>query len=248
MVSIIIPHNNEDTLAKCIESIKKSSYKDVEIIEVCEGKERSEQRNIGAKRAKGEYLLFLDADMYIHSELIADCLDLCEDFPGRDAEGFVEYEGCYDALYIPEVVVGKGFWIKVRNFERSFYNGTCIDAIRFMRKDKFPGFDENLTGVEDWDMDRRFKGDKGMASFPIYHVEGEFNLWKYQRKKAYYTKWMDRYKRLYPKCKELNFWYRYFGVFWEGGKWKKCLKAPILYLSTLFLRLLVGVIYLCRDV
>lgn len=47
----------------------------------------------------------------------------------------------------------------MRDFERSFYNTACIDAVRFVRKDKFleiGGFDESLTGPEDWDFDRSF--------------------------------------------------------------------------------------------
>ena len=38
-----------------------------------------------------------------------------------------------DAFYIPERIVGDGFWIKVRDFERSFYTGTVIDAVRFIQ-------------------------------------------------------------------------------------------------------------------
>ena len=63
-----------------------------------------------------------------------------------------------DALYIPERIVGDGFWIKVRDFERSFYVGTVIDAVRFIRKDLFEkigGFDETLIGPEDWDLNRQ---------------------------------------------------------------------------------------------
>ncbi|GAH55484.1 unnamed protein product, partial [marine sediment metagenome] len=67
----------------------------------------------------------------------------------------------YITLYIPEKIIGRGFWIKVRDLERSFYNATYIDCVRFIKKgafDKVGGFDETLTGPEDWDFDRRVTG------------------------------------------------------------------------------------------
>ena len=237
-VSVVIPHKKEESIIECVDSIQKSTYEDVEIITVCEGLERSMQRNIGAKRATGDFLLFLDADMYIHPELIAECvwLKCCPN---------IDYPDGLDALYIPEVIVGKGFWIKVRNFERSFYNGTCIDAIRFMKKDKFLEYDVALTGVEDWDQDRRFKGTKGITKHVIYHQEGQFSFFRYLKKKRYYSRWMHLYKKRYDRCDELSFTYRYWMVFMEGEKWKKSLGTPVLFLATLFLRLMVGVVYLC---
>jgi glycosyltransferase involved in cell wall biosynthesis len=111
------------------------------------GPERSAQRNFGVKQAKGKYILYLDADMILSENVIAECVEKCE-------------RGKYIALYIPERIVSlshnesidnfinnrcnhfynlrnQPFLIKVRDFERSFYNATCIDAVRFVRRDKF---------------------------------------------------------------------------------------------------------------
>ena len=100
--------------------------------------------------------------------------------------------------YIPEIIVGSGFWIKVRNFERSFYNATCIDAVRFIVRDYFiqlDGFDLSMTGPEDWDFDRRLseKGKLGIISSNLLHNEGSFNLVKYISKKRYYAKSFNNY-------------------------------------------------------
>ena len=62
----------------------------------------------------------------------------------------------FKALYIPETIRGKGFLGQVRNFERSFYNQTPIDALRLVNKDLFlkvKGFDEKKIafGPDDWD-------------------------------------------------------------------------------------------------
>jgi glycosyltransferase involved in cell wall biosynthesis len=263
-VSIIITTKNEEAnIQNCLESIKKqgcpqdkieiivvdnnSKDKTVEIVQRYTNKiynfgpERSAQRNFGVSQASGKYILYLDADMVLSKDVIKECVNRCEN------KGYV-------ALYIPERIIGKGFWIKVRDFERSFYNGTCIDAVRFVRRDKFleiGGFDENLTGPEDWDFDRRIRniGKASIIYSPIYHNEGEFNLKKYLKKKSYYSKNFDRYIKKWGgsdeiEKKQVGFCYRYFGVFAKSGKWKRLLKHPVLTLGMFILRFLVGLRYL----
>jgi glycosyltransferase involved in cell wall biosynthesis len=263
-VSVIITTKNEEkNIENSLKSIKAQSYpqEKIEIILVDNssidktkeityqytnkvydfGPERSAQRNFGVKQASGEYILYLDADMILAENVISECVDKCE------KEGYI-------ALYIPEKIIGKGFWIQVRDFERSFYNATCIDCVRFIRKDKFlevGGFDEALTGPEDWDFDRRLKkiGKTSIINSPIYHNEGEFNFRRYINKKAYYAKFFDKYIKKWSKDdpiirKQLGFWYRLFGVFTEDGKWIRLIKHPILAASMHFLRFIVGVQYL----
>lgn len=86
------------------------------------------------------------------------------------------FEGCvnkcekedYIALYIPERIIGQGFRIKIRDFERSLYDATVVDCVRFVRKDaieRIGGFDETLTGPEDWDCDRRAVGEEDFKNF-----------------------------------------------------------------------------------
>lgn len=240
MVSVIIPIRHDDPyIFRCVESVKNSTYKDIEVIIVDEGLERSVQRNIGVERSKGEYILILDSDMTIHERLINDCVEECTE---------IEYVyTAKDALFITEEVVGEGWWIKVRNFERQFYDGTFIDCPRFFKRSKWIPFDITLTGVEDWDWSRRFEGSTGEASYPIYHYEGKFNFATYIKKKRYYSQWMDRYKLKYPGCQELDVWYRFFGVFIERKKWKKIVRHPILFIGVIFLRLSVGIAYLCAK-
>lgn len=85
-LSIIIPvYNEEENISKCIESLRKQSYKNFEIIVVDDGstdktremvkkfkkvrliigqhKGPGFSRNLGAKKAKGKILVFVDADM-----------------------------------------------------------------------------------------------------------------------------------------------------------------------------------------
>jgi len=259
-VSVIVTTRNEAVnIGSCLVSIGNQAYprEKIEIVVVDNnsvdgtkeiarrytdkvydfGPERSAQRNFGVRQATGRYILYLDADMILSKEVISECVKTCE-------------SGDIIALYIPEEITGRGFWIKVRNFERGFYNQTVVDCVRFIRKDKFfdiGGFDETLTGPEDWDLDRRIRmaGKTGIIRSPIYHNEGRFNLFKYLRKKAYYSKSFARYIQKWGKNdivikKQLGFLYRFILVFCEDGKWRRLLSRPDLSAGMYFLRFLVG--------
>ena len=208
------------------------------------GPERSAQKNFGVEKSQGEYFLHLDADMVLSENVVKECVEEVS----RDKNII--------ALYIPEKIIGRGFWGKVRNFERGFYDATAIDAVRFIRKDKFletGGFDEKLYAGEDWDLDKRLKklGKFDIIKSPLYHNESEFSLKKYLAKKKYYSKNLDVYIEKWGKNdpdikKQFGFFYRFFDVFIEKGKWKKLLRHPFLAIGMYFLRILVGVKYITR--
>ena len=95
LISVIIPaFNEEKNIARLLKSIKKQSYKRIEIIVVDDASEdntvnisknlvakvfkrkhaeRSVQRNFGALKARCKFLIFLDADMELTSEVVKDC-------------------------------------------------------------------------------------------------------------------------------------------------------------------------------
>ncbi|MBA7695275.1 hypothetical protein ES703_103897 [subsurface metagenome] len=191
--------------------------------------------------------------MTLSEDVIRKCVDKC--LPRRKPKAFLRGEnGDYIALYIPERIVGNSFWVRVRDFERSFYNATVIDCVRFVRRDGFleiGGFDKNLTGPEDWDFDRRIKetGKVGIIDVPLYHNEGGFNLKKYLKKKGYYSQFFNKYIQKWGRNdpiikKQFGFWYRYFGVFIENKKWKRLTRHPLLTIGIYLLRIMVGVQYL----
>jgi len=229
MVSIVLPKRRGEDISKCLDAIKKSKYKDYEILVVDEGKERSEQRNIGIGRARGEYILILDSDQYVSPCLLTDCV--------------WRMERGYDALYIPEVIITPGFFGGLRNWERQFYTGTGVDCVRFVRKDICPFFDRSMSGPEDADWDRRITGRKGIA-IPCFYHEDNVSFISYFVKKAYYTKSMKRYHEKWPDDKVLNFKYRCFTIFVEGDKWKRLVRHPLLTMGVLFLITIRGVIFL----
>lgn len=273
-VSIIITTKNEEkNIENCLRSIQKQQYplESMEIIVVdnsstdatpdlvqsfqeksgslgvqffTKGPERSAQRNFGVEKSKGEYFLYLDADMILHPNVVADCV------------ARVQEHGDIVALYVSEIVMGKKFFSQVRRFERSFYDATVIDCARFIQKSAFQqskGFDENLTGPEDWDLDKKLRqlGKAGLVTTPIYHNESEFELGKYLDKKGYYAKKFDTYIAKWGENdpdlqKQFGLYYRFLGVFVERGKWTKMLAHPLLTLGMFFLRFMVGLKFILR--
>lgn len=102
MISVIVPiYNVEKYLKECIDSIIKQTYKDIEIILVDDGSPDrcselcdnyalqdsrikvvhkkngglSSARNAGIDIASGEWLVFIDSDDYIHSEMLTKMME-----------------------------------------------------------------------------------------------------------------------------------------------------------------------------
>lgn len=212
LISIIIPaYNEEKVIARLLESILNQNYKDIEIIVVDDSstdntvtiskkftsnvytrkhQERSVQRNFGAKKAKGKYLLFLDADMELSKNVLNECVDLCE--PNNKI----------GSISIPEIPIAKSFWEKVKAHEREIYNlegDKSTDAARFFPKGVFMkvnGYDEKITGPEDWDLPERVEAaglKTGRIKSKIKHYERVPNPFKLARKKYYYGLKSHRY-------------------------------------------------------
>lgn len=252
LVSVIITTKNEsDVIGRLIQSIKTQNYKKREIILVDNnstdktlyiarkmsvktytvGPERSVQRNFGAKAAKGKYLLILDADMRLDPGVISECVSLTES--GKKIGEIV----------IPEQSLASNFWGKVKAFERSFYNkegDEQTDAARFFRKDVFfeaGGYDETITGPEDWDLPETIKElgyGVGRIKSIIYHYERINSPFAAAYKKFYYAKLSHRYLRKH-KIPIISTKTIYFlrPVFYRN--WKKLVQHPLLTLGLIIM-------------
>jgi len=233
MVSVIIPSHKgaEGITARCVAHVKASTYKDIEVIVINEGYERSRQRNMGIRRATGKYLLFLDSDQFVAPDLIERCVATADMW---DLAG----------LYIPEVIVTDGWFGRLRNWERTFYTGTAVDVVRFVRFKNMPFFDEKMHGPEDSDWDRRIKGSREVVNSYVYHCDN-VGVIDYLKKKAYYTKSMQRFAEKWPGDKVLNFKWRCWTVFTGGGKWRKLLACPLRACGLVLLLIARGLVYIC---
>lgn len=213
LVSVIITTRNEaDTLERLLVSITYQTYANIETIVVDnnshdetkriashytkhifnKGPERSAQRNFGAKQAKGLYYLMLDSDMVLDKNIVSECVN------------FITKQPVYKAVIIPEKSVGIGFWAQAKALERQCYIGDdTIEAARFFDKQVFweaGGYDEVITGPEDWDLPQKIKQTHpiGRIKSTIVHHEGHLTLVKLARKKFYYGKKVAPYISKHP--------------------------------------------------
>ncbi len=253
LVSIIIPaFNEQEVIGDLLQSIKKQTYSKIETlviddastddtVEICKRnqvkvfkrshQERSIQRNFGAKMASGKYLLFLDADMILEPNVIADCVKTMT----RDAS--------VGMIIIPEIPVASTFWEKAKAFERNMYNefgDNTTDAARFFSKTAFlksGGYDTNITGPEDWDLPETISKLGFLSkriSNKIYHHERIRSPFQVAKKKYYYALSSHIYFKKHnisiigPKT-------IYFlrPVFYKN--WKKFLKHPVVGIGMIFL-------------
>lgn len=209
-ISFVIPtFNSARTITACVSSLRNQTYPEIEIIVVdngskdhtaalaqtagadeiiTQGPERSAQRNRGAADSHGQILVFIDSDMVMEPNLASQIVDK---FRSRSDLG---------ALIIPEHSFGEGFWTKCRVHERSLYVGNeAVEAARAFRREVFHtvgGWNVNLTGPEDWDLDDRIRAQGvqvGRVDAHIWHDEGRIRLRGTFGKKRYYGQWIAAY-------------------------------------------------------
>lgn len=241
LVSIVIPTRNSATyLEESLISIKNQTHKDIEII-VVDGKstdktvalakkygckiltfipnvssgsfDASYKRNFGAKKAKGFYVYWMDADMTLPPKLINEAISLTKKGAG--------------AVILPEDSYGVGIWAKAKNLERRCYWGDdTVECPRFFKKsvwDDIGGLDESLgAGGDDLDIHQKVI-DKHIhvarTRSIVMHNEGNLKLSKLFRKHFMYGRDTVRYFIKRPKASVVSYfpirpsYLRHFNLF-----------------------------------
>ena len=206
-VSVIVPTYNSDvTLDICLKAIRNQTYPDIEVIVVDNYSEDntvsiakksgarvfliegspSQSRNFGVKKSNGRYVLFLDSDIELLPNTIAECVKQCE------VKGF-------DAVHIPVVTVGKDFWAKCVTFEDLLHikEPNILTPTFFSRRilHAVGGMNGNLIAGEDWDLWVRLRRMHAKSTFiePIQKHYGFKDLPNYLKKKYRWYKTFGRY-------------------------------------------------------
>ncbi|MCR9203191.1 MAG: glycosyltransferase [Halobacteriovoraceae bacterium] len=167
--SFIIPSfKSKRTLDSCLKALEASiSYaglaesESYEIIvqEDPEGRGPSFARNLGATKAKGEYLIFIDADVVLHQEHVKQTIEFLDAHPEYSA-----VTSTYDHSDLD-----KGFLSTYKNLYMNFHLKAKGDDVSFLlgafmgiRKEKFLNFDESVRFGEDTELAQRMleKGER----------------------------------------------------------------------------------------
>ncbi len=187
MISIIIPvYNAEENLEKCLRHVLQSTYKDYEIIVVddCSDDESAEiakryteniirlnkragpatARNVGSQKAKGEVLLFIDADVFIMNDTIHRIANFLNEnkhidgVTGLYAEQSPSVNFCsrYKLLYLRYKFINMPEFVSVPN--------TALLAVKKDSFKKVKGFNTYMFTCEDFEFGQRFS----KAGYKIY--------------------------------------------------------------------------------
>jgi glycosyltransferase involved in cell wall biosynthesis len=206
-IAVVVPtRNSARTLQACLESIRAQEVPCVVVVVdnwssdstseiahrladvfIQSGPERSAQRNAGAAATAAEIVGFIDSDMVLTPNVVGEAV-------AAIAIGA-------RSVVVPERTLGDGFWADVRAYERTFYQGSnAIEAPRFFPRSVFDaagGFDEAMTGGEDWDLGIRTAGAGPQVRIEatILHDEGRVRYLDACRKKAYYASGLTLFLR-----------------------------------------------------
>jgi len=111
-----------------------------------------------------------------------------------------------------------------------------------------------MHACEDWDLDRRLlqlTENVALTDGHLLHDERRLTFVRHIRKKVYYSGSFSFYLNKWGQDaitrKQFGFWYRFFGIFFENGKWKRALTHPHYMVAIWFERVCVGIVYLTRG-
>lgn len=176
-ISVIIPtYNEEENIGECLDSLSTQTYKDYEVIVIDDGstdktlsiinskkvKVYSQEhlgagsaRNLGSKHAKGEILVFVDADMIVSQNYIEEISIPIINYSSKGTfttnEVVLNYDNIWAKLYNWEYVKEKTKFRIPSNHPKT---AKVFRAILKSEFDRVGGYDEVGYG-EDWTLSKK---------------------------------------------------------------------------------------------
>lgn len=162
-VSIIIPsYQHASEIGACLESIFAQTYTDHEIIVVNDGSTDATEetlapymdriayvyqenagapaaRNRGFRDARGKYLLFCDADIVMRPDCLEKMVRALKDNPDA-SYAYVSFRFGFKTFRLWAFDAGL---LRKMNY---------IHTTSLIRREHFPGFDESVKRLQDWDL------------------------------------------------------------------------------------------------
>jgi glycosyltransferase involved in cell wall biosynthesis len=162
-ISVIIPtYQHGKTIAACLDSVFRQTFKDMEIIVVNDGSTDDTEaalkpylnrviykkttnsgsqkaRNLGFSLSSGNFVIFLDADIFMKPTMLKELRDILNAHPEAS------YAYC-------------GFRFGIARFRGEPFDSERLRRINFIhtsaliRRSDFPGFDESIRRFQDWDL------------------------------------------------------------------------------------------------
>lgn len=201
-IAVVIPtFNSGRTLGRCLESVFEQTLPPTEVVVVDDVRTTDQtrriigvsgarliissagmslSRNVGARATTSPFLLSVDSDMVLAPKLIE-----------RVADAF---ESGMDAMSIPEIPTGQGYWVRARRLDKAAVeltgSGRAVRAFTRQAFERVGGYDSALVGGEDLDFHLRLVkagftvGD--LSSTHIEHDENHLRLYEAATKKYRY--------------------------------------------------------------
>lgn len=183
-LSVIIPvYNEEDVIIDCLKSLSHQIYKDFEIIVVDDGstdnlKLKSQNlkiltqnhkgpgaaRNLGAKHAKGDILVFVDADMTFDSKFLQELIEPILYAKAKGTFSKNEYVSNWRNRWARCWNINEG-WESGRRHPKGYPDKQKVfRAILKSEFHKVGGFDPSRGYTDDWTLSERLGYEAEIAS------------------------------------------------------------------------------------
>lgn len=139
-ITVVIPHREIEDCKVTLDSLAEQTFKDFHTIEVSDqGKGANWARNEGFKSVNTEFVLFSDNDIDWKSHALETLLRVLKQTP-KASYSYGRYR------------INDQIWCHQAWDPHMLRQENYISTMSLIRTKDFPGFDENIKRLQDWDL------------------------------------------------------------------------------------------------